>query len=701
MGKNNISLITLFGSVTIVFQMIYICVNTSFPTIMALSLMVVVALMNLILKNIRLLFISNLIIALILGISLLLTPVTIKYSLSYYFAYLLVVGLSYYVTYNQSKHQSFIESEKEKYENFIDNIPIAFAHHRFIYDANGKVVDYQLIHVNKAFEEILGVKKADILGKNLTLGLINNKKKKTELVDLFARVSDSGEIITLEQHLTTIDKWVRITAYSEKPGYFKAIFHDINEEKNTEKALKSSEQRYRKIFTSAPIGLMIEDDQGNIIEVNEELCRISGFKKKELENSNVIDRLALPEHRPLAIKNIQRIINGEDLEFDIKSLRKNDEVFYTHLKETRFILPDGSKGIISMHLDISNRKKQKDEIEYLLYRDVLTGLYNRRFFEAELERLDSKRQLPISIIMADVNGLKMINDSFGHEKGDELLIKAAEILKYSLREEDILARQGGDEFAILLPQTNQKSAQEVVNRIKEKCESTTIDEISISICFGIGTKITMEKTLIDTLKTADDAMYQTKLLESKSTKRKIIQSLLNALSVKSYETKEHGLRMASLATDLGKQLKLSGTELNRLSLLATLHDLGKTTIAEEILTKPDKLNDEEWKIIKKHPEHGYNIASASPEFALVAEEILSHHEYWDGTGYPHGLLGEEIPYLSRIISIIDAYDVMTIGRPYNQLLSKAEALEEIERCAGSQFDPSLADEFIQLMKKSI
>lgn len=698
--KKNIKFVTLIGSVGIIFQMIYISVNKNFPAIMALSIMIVIALVNLIFSHVKLLFFSNAIIALALGISLLFTTTTIRYSLSYYMAYLLVTGLSYYISYSRSKYHSYIEEEKEKYENFIENIPIAFAYHELIYNQKGKAIDYRLIDVNKAFEKILDVKKANILGKNLNSELIAHEKNISELVDLFAKISKTGETITIEQHLTVINKWVRITAYSEKPGYFKTIFSDITEEKSIEKALKSSEQRYRKIFDSAPIGLMIEDDKGNIIEVNQELCKMSGYKKEELENENVINRLALSEHKALALENIKRVIAGEDLEFDIESSRKNGEIFYTHLKETRFILPDGSKGIISMHLDISNRQKQADEIEYLLYKDVLTGLYNRRFFEAELKRLDSKRQLPVSIIMADVNGLKMINDSFGHEKGDQLLIKAAEILKDSLREEDILARQGGDEFAILLPQTNQKTAQKVVQRIKDMCENTTVDGISISICFGIGTKTRMGKSLIDTLKIADDAMYQTKLLESKSTKSKIIQSLLNALSVKSYETKEHGLRMATLATDLGKALNLSSTELNRLSLLATLHDIGKTTIPEEILTKPSQLNDEEWKIIKKHPEQGYSIASASPEFALVAEEILYHHERWDGTGYPQQLSGEEIPYLSRIISIIDAYDVMTMGRPYNRLLSKGEALDEIKRCADSQFDPVLAEKFIKLMKAS-
>lgn len=698
--KKNISLITLVGAFFIILQMIYIFINKDFPAIMALSIMIVVALMNLIFKHRKLVFFSNVIIALALGFSLLRTATTVKYSLSYYLAYLLIIGLSYYISYSHSKHQRYIEKEKEKYECFIENLPIAFANHALIYDSNGKAIDYRLIDVNKSFEEILGVKEANILGRNLNSQLIGDEKNISKLVDIFAKISSTDDTVTMDQYLTAINKWVRITAYSDKPGYFKTIFRDITEEKSIEKALTTSEQRYRKIFDSAPIGLMIEDDKGNIIEVNQELCKMSGYKKEELENENVINRLALPEHRTLALENIRRVIGGEDLEFDIKSSRKNGELFYTHLKETRIILPDASKGIISMHLDITNRQKQADEIEYLLYKDVLTGLYNRRFFEAELKRLDSKRQLPISIIMADVNGLKMINDSFGHEKGDQLLIKAAEILKESIRTEDILARQGGDEFAILLPQTDQKTAQKIVQRIKDLCEETTVDEISISICFGIGTKTKMGKSLIDILKIADDAMYQTKLLESKSTKSKIIQSLLNALSVKSYETKEHGLRMASLATDLGKTLNLSSTELNRLSLLATLHDIGKTTIPEEILTKPSRLNNKEWEIIKKHPEQGYSIASASPEFALVAEEILYHHERWDGTGYPQKLTGEEIPYLSRIISIIDAYDVMTMGRPYNRLLSKEEALKEIKRCAGSQFDPVLSEKFIKLMSNS-
>ena len=300
--------------------------------------------------------------------------------------------------------------------------------------------------------------------------------------------------------------------------------------------------------------------------------------------------------------------------------------------------------------------------------------------------------------MTDVNGLKIINDSYGHKKGDNLLIKTANILKESVRQEDILARWAGDEFVILLPQTEEKEARKVMKRMKNKCKETEEEQIPVSIGMGVAVKEDGEDDIYDILKQADDIMYRNKLSESRSVKNKIVRNLLNTLSTKSAETEEHAIRMTKLAYDLGEKIDISNSELNRLSLLASLHDIGKTTISEEILTKTEELTDKEWKIIKEHPERGYKIASASEEFSLIAEEILSHHERWDGSGYPRGLKGKDIPYLARIISIIDAYDVMTHNRPYKEAMTKIEALEELNRCAASQFDPDLVEEFIEMKK---
>ena len=337
------------------------------------------------------------------------------------------------------------------------------------------------------------------------------------------------------------------------------------------------------------------------------------------------------------------------------------------------------------------------KITKLTYNDSLTGLYNRRFFENELLRLDTKRQLPISIILADINGLKIVNDSLGHKKGDELLIKSANILKNVLRKEDILARQGGDEFGILLPKTKSKEAEEIIDRIKRISKKTNSDKLAVSIALGTDTKTEAKEDIYEILKNADDNMYQNKLSESKSAKNKMVKSLLNTLTVKSNETKEHALRMTDLSKVFGKKLGLSNYELNRLALLSTLHDIGKTTISEEILKKPGKLTKKEWAIVKRHSESGYRIANSSQEFALVAEDIYAHHEKWSGKGYPRQLKGKEIPYLARIICIIDAYDVMTHDQVYKKAISKQKALKEINKCAGKQFDPELAKVFIKMI----
>ncbi len=388
---------------------------------------------------------------------------------------------------------------------------------------------------------------------------------------------------------------------------------------------------------------------------------------------------------------------GEDHIFEYRFKKKAGGYIWLR-DEVVVIMEAGSpvklRGFMT---DISELKKRENKIKYLLYRDSLTELYNRRFFEEEIKRLDTKRQLPLSIIMADVNGLKLINDSLGHEKGDELLIKTSILLKEVLREEDILARQGGDEFAVLLPKTSNDEAEKIVLRIKEKCRETVNEEVAVSIGIGSATKIKPEEDINEVLRVADNNMYQSKLSESRSTKSKIVQSLVNTLEVKSNETKEHALRMTKLAFEFGEKLGLTNSELNRLSLLSTLHDIGKITISEKILKKPEELTVEEWKIIKEHPERGYKIANSSEEFALIAEEIYAHHERWDGSGYPKNLSGEGIPYLARIISIIDAYDVMINGRPYKKVMSQKEALQEIKACSGSQFDPELAPSFIEMM----
>jgi diguanylate cyclase (GGDEF)-like protein len=298
-----------------------------------------------------------------------------------------------------------------------------------------------------------------------------------------------------------------------------------------------------------------------------------------------------------------------------------------------------------------------------------------------------------------VNGLKLINDAFGHQEGDKVIIQVAKILKESCRKEDVIARWGGDEFSIFLPRTSYGVTSEVIDRIKTACCRASRGPVKFSIALGAGTKDDPSQDIQKILREAEERMYRNKLLESRSVRNSIISSLRRTLFEKSHETEEHTHRLQQLSLQFGLSLGLTDGEMDDLALLATLHDLGKIAIPEGIILEPGNLSREEWELIWKHPEVGYRIARSSPELAPIAEAILSHHEWWDGSGYPRGLEGEDIPLISRIIAIVDAYDVMTYGRLYKKPLSRQETLQQLQKNAGTQFDPNLIDIFIKIIEK--
>jgi diguanylate cyclase (GGDEF)-like protein len=370
-----------------------------------------------------------------------------------------------------------------------------------------------------------------------------------------------------------------------------------------------------------------------------------------------------------------------------RALRESKEIEERELRTAELIR-------VNRELAVQNAK-----ITYLNYHDFLTGLYNRTFFEEEKKRLDTPRQLPISILMGDINGLKLINDGFGHSKGDEVLIDIADILKNCCREEDIVARLGGDEFGILLPKTDSQSAQMLCNRISEACRTRSLigNVIYPSISIGHATKTDKAESMDDISMIAEESMAKHKLLESKSAHSSLIASIKVIMFEKSQETQIHTDRLGYLAKLIGNSLHLTDDQLNDLELLSTLHDIGKMSVSAGILANPGKLSPEEWIEIRKHPEAGFRIAQASPELVPIANYILCHHERWDGKGYPQGLAGEQIPLLSRILAIVDSFDAMTHDRVYRPALTKKEAIDEIKKNAGTQFDPDIADLFLTLI----
>jgi diguanylate cyclase (GGDEF)-like protein len=358
------------------------------------------------------------------------------------------------------------------------------------------------------------------------------------------------------------------------------------------------------------------------------------------------------------------------------------------------IAKDINKLLGRVAASLEKDKKEKDDILFASYHDILTGLYNRRFIEEEFKRLDTEREYPLSILMGDVNGLKLVNDAFGHLEGDRVLRRIADAVRNSCRSEDIVARWGGDEYLALIPQTPPETLLDIAKRIRKACSVLSNEELCISIALGFATKFEPGKTMDDLIKEAESMMYDQKMLEHFSSKSAIVDSIMQTLQMRSHESQEHAVRMKLLTMHIADEMNLSEHEKQELSLVAVLHDVGKISVKDSILNKKGPLTENEWKEIRKHPETGYRILQNIPDLAHISKYVLLHHEKWDGTGYPHGLKGGEIPLLCRIVAVVDAFDAMTNDRSYRAAMSPEDACQEILNNSGTQFDPDVVEKFI-------
>ena len=344
--------------------------------------------------------------------------------------------------------------------------------------------------------------------------------------------------------------------------------------------------------------------------------------------------------------------------------------------------------------------KKTKEIEKQSLCDNLTGLYNRNFFDNEMARFSSQPHTSIGIIVCDLDGLKFVNDTLGHQSGDQILINAAEILRRNFRSNDIIARIGGDEFAILLTESDSEIIGQILQRLRHAVQEYNNTEPKIPLSMSIGHALGEGATadIHALFREADNRMYREKIQREGSARSAILQALTSSMKARDFDTEGHCDRLQhDLAGSLARSLNLSQDFVNDLYLLARFHDLGKVGIPDHILFKPGPLTEEEWQQMRQHCEIGHRIASSVPHLQPIADFILKHHEWWDGRGYPQGLSGDDIPLPCRVLAIVDAYDAMTSDRPYRNSMPQNEAVQELRLCAGTQFDPKLVEQFIQIL----
>ena len=484
-------------------------------------------------------------------------------------------------------------------------------------------------------------------------------------------------------------------------GYSK----DITQREKIGEALIQSEERFRTMFEEAPMGIGIFDSRtGKAIQVNARFAEIVGRSREEILSMDW-RQYSHPDEIEENIHRINLLMEDKITKFsmDKRYIRPDGEEVWVNIIVTPFHMKEYEEpSHLCMVEDITSRKKAEEEILYLSYYDQLTGLYNRRFYEEELKRINTSRNLPITLVLADVNGLKLTNDAFGHSLGDNLLKNVAQIFKKECRTEDVIARIGGDEFVFLLPKTDGNEAQKIIERINHQISEKQRENIICSVSFGWATKHHLKEDIRKVFMRAEDYMYRNKLAESTSMRNETIKLITKTLYQKNRREQLHCERVSKLCELIGNAMKLSPDSVRELKMAGLLHDIGKIGIDESLLNKKTKLTEAEWSDMKRHPEIGYHILRSVNEFAPIAKYVLHHHERIDGLGYPRQLRGEEIPTQSKIICIADAYDAMTSHRPYRNDLSLSEVIAELKKNSGSQFDEEILKVFIdQILKQRV
>lgn len=482
----------------------------------------------------------------------------------------------------------------------------------------------------------------------------------------------------------------------------------INSMKLLDAELRSERNLFKTTLHSLGDAVISTDKEGNVDLMNAAAEELTGWKNTEAKGMpfetvfHIVDEFT-SANRPNLVDQVFK--TGE------KSLANHSMLIKKHgetipIENSVAPIKDENKnicGVVLVFSDFTDKKEKQEKIRYLSYYDQLTGLCNRHYFEEQLKILDIEGNLPFTIVMADVNGLKLTNDAFGHKAGDALLKTVANIFKKEneCRSSDFVARVGGDEFVVLLPRTTSSETEKIINRTHSAIEKETQDNIVISVSFGWATKNTHDQSIHEVLSRAEEHMYRRKLVESQSMRNQTIKAIMQTLLETNIRERVHSEKVSQISRIVGEVMQLDIDTLKELETAALMHDIGKIAINESILNKAGPLTEAEYEELKRHSEIGYHILKSVDAYTNLADYVLSHHERWDGTGYPRCLSGEDIPLIARIIAVADSFEAMIGDRPYRNSLNYMEAIEELKRSSGTQFDPNIVNIFCAMQVKAL
>jgi len=538
----------------------------------------------------------------------------------------------------------------------------------------------------------------------IMIGIWTFSKK---IVDLITFSSSYAQAISKNDFEIIIpDKFVKrrdelgvlLKSLAEMKSSLMNTFQDIE---YTNYQLSTEKDFLDTVLETISDGIVVVNESGKIQLVNSSATKILGKQEDEIVESlfeDVFDFLDKDNHRipPLELLQLCRI-NGSETKREC-FLVKNMTKLYIEDSAAPILDEKGRlNSFVYVFRDISEKEKKQKEIEYLSYHDLLTGVYNRRFFELKSNELMEKEAFPLGIIVADLNALKLTNDAFGHIIGDKLIRTFAGTLKNVAKEGDFVFRIGGDEFVILLPQQNELDAQKYILDIRHLLNQTFVGSIPLSAAFGYCVCEDKGSLLEESFRQADEAMYNNKLKENEIFKLAIIDSILDSNRHMFWNTLKEIQQVILTSSQIGEVLNLNPLELNRLIKASAIYNIGYSTLDQSIINKEDELNSREWDEIRKHPMAGYHMLKNLSVYSDIAEIILEHHENVDGTGYPRGLKENQIHSESLVLSVTSAYYSMINDRPYRAAMTPEAALKEIQKGAGTKYNTKIVEIFEKIL----
>ena len=603
---------------------------------------------------------------------------------------------------NQQKQAEYLlRKSEEKFRIAQEKSPDGFTILHPVFDQTGEVIDFTWEYENSAIARINQTIPKEVIGKRL-LELFPEHQG-TRLFETYIDVFNTKKIQIIEEmnvgNIVHGEKWLRMIVIPMSED-IAILAEDITDRKVLENKLKQNLNDLNKSQQIAKVGTWSLNIETNEVFMSDELFRIYGFDSK-LEHPSLENHINLftPTSQQLLSKALENI-KSSGIPYELELERKDRLNSWLWVRGE---VEQDSTGKISyitgVAQDITERKNTEIEKEYLRTHDLATGLTNRVYFHESISDFDQEDNLPLSVINFDINGLRIINDAFGHEYGNQYIKSVSDILKSIFVDNCFVSRVGGDQFVVVMKNTDKELAEIKAKEVSEIVYAHDINGVRLSISYGIALKSQSEEDINSLFQLSEKEMYSNKAFESQSYRSGTIRSMIKAYHEKNPREEEHSHRVSDMCEKFAIAVNMSNDDINKFKAISHLHDIGKIAIDEAILNKPGKLTEEEWGIIKKHPEIGARILSTSDEYAVIADDILSHHERWDGKGYPRGIAGKDIPLRARMIAIIDSYDAMISDRPYRKAMSQKEAVEELYRCAGTQFDPELVDVFVKKVIK--